>query len=60
MVNRTHVREIRVVGRNTQGVKVMGLKEGDTIASVAKVAREEDEPEAPAEAAEEGGEGSEA
>jgi DNA gyrase subunit A len=41
MVNRTHVREIRVVGRNTQGVRVMNLNEGDKIASVAKVAREE-------------------
>ena len=38
MVNRTHVREIRVVGRNTQGVRVMGLNEGDKIASLAKVA----------------------
>jgi DNA gyrase subunit A len=43
MVNRTHVREVRVVGRNTQGVRVMGLKEGDRVASLAKVAREEDE-----------------
>jgi DNA gyrase subunit A len=41
MVNRTHVREIRVVGRNTQGVRVMGLREGDRIASLAKVAQEE-------------------
>ena len=41
MVNRTHVREISVVGRNTQGVRVMGLKEGDKIASLAKVAPEE-------------------
>ena len=43
MVNRTHVREIRVVGRNTQGVRVMGLREGDKIASIAKVAQEEGE-----------------
>ena len=43
MVNRTHVSEIRVVGRNTQGVKVMGLNEGDKLVSLAKVAREEDE-----------------
>jgi DNA gyrase subunit A len=55
MVNRTHVHEIRVVGRNTQGVRVMGLKEGDKIASLAKVAHEEDEEraestDAPAEA----------
>ncbi len=43
MVNRTHVREIRVVGRNTQGVRIMGLKEGDRIASIAKIAQEEGE-----------------
>jgi DNA gyrase subunit A len=41
MVNRTHVSEIRVVGRNTQGVRIMNLNEGDKIASLAKVAREE-------------------
>jgi DNA gyrase subunit A len=41
MVNRTHVHEIRVVGRNTQGVRVMNLNEGDKIVSLAKVAREE-------------------
>jgi DNA gyrase subunit A len=40
MVNRTHVREIRVVGRNTQGVRVMSLNEGDKIASLAKIAPE--------------------
>ncbi|MHB1425997.1 MAG: DNA gyrase subunit A [Gemmataceae bacterium] len=43
MVNRTHVREIRVVGRNTQGVRIMNLNEGDKIASIAQVAREEPE-----------------
>ncbi len=43
MVNRTHISEIRVVGRNTQGVRVMGLKEGDRLASLAKVAREDAE-----------------
>src|SRR5260370_25819831 len=42
MVNRTHVTEIRVVGRNTQGVRIMGLNEDDKIASIAKIAREED------------------
>jgi DNA gyrase subunit A len=41
MVNRTPVVEIRVVGRNTQGVRIMNLNEGDKIASVAKVARED-------------------
>ena len=44
MVNRTHVREIRIVGRNTQGVRIMDLNEGDKIASFAKVAKEDDEP----------------
>ena len=43
MVNRTHVSEIRIVGRNTQGVRIMNLKEDDKIASLAKVAREEGE-----------------
>jgi len=43
MVNRTHVREIRVVGRNTQGVRIMNLNEGDKIASIAPVVREESE-----------------
>ena len=41
MVNRTHAKEIRVVGRNTQGVRIMNLNEGDRIASLAKVARED-------------------
>lgn len=57
MVNRTHVDEIRVVGRNTQGVRVMGLNDGDKIASIAKVAKEDaaeearatTDPEAPVE-----------
>jgi len=51
MVNRTHVDEIRVVGRNTQGVRIMNLKEGDKIASIAKIAREAVEEERAAGAA---------
>jgi DNA gyrase subunit A len=49
MVNRTHVDEIRVVGRNTLGVRIMNLNDGDRIASIAKVAKEEPatQPEAP-------------
>ena len=50
MVNRTHAAEIRVVGRNTQGVRVMSLREGDKVASVARVAREEEEAETAEEA----------
>jgi DNA gyrase subunit A len=49
MVNRTHVREIRVVGRNTQGVRIMNLNEGDKIASIAQVVREEEEETPPVE-----------
>jgi DNA gyrase subunit A len=47
MVNRTHVREISAVGRNTQGVRVMGLKEGDKLAPLAKLAPEEIAAESP-------------
>ena len=43
MVNRTHVHEIRIVGRNTQGVRIMNLGESDRLASLAKVAREDAE-----------------
>jgi DNA gyrase subunit A len=43
MVNRTHVNEIRVVGRNTQGVRIMNLNAGDKIATLAKVAQEDSE-----------------
>lgn len=51
MVNRTHIREIRLIGRNTQGVRIMNLNAGDKITSIAKVAREE-APEAVAEGTE--------
>ncbi len=40
MVTRSKVDDIRTVGRNTQGVKVMNLNDGDKIVSVALVARE--------------------
>jgi DNA gyrase subunit A len=41
MVTRIQASEIRVSGRNTQGVRVITPNEGDKLASVAKVAREE-------------------
>lgn len=47
MVNRTHVDEVRITGRNAQGVRIMNLREGDKVASVAKVARDEAPEEAP-------------
>ncbi len=38
---RTSVDDLRVMGRNTQGVRVINLKEGDQIAAVAKVVYQE-------------------
>ena len=46
MVTRIRASEIRITGRNTQGVRVISPNEGDKVASVAKVAREEEVPEA--------------
>lgn len=40
---RTGVKEMRVMGRATQGVRLINLKKNDEIAAVAKVAIEEDE-----------------
>jgi len=42
MVIRQSIKEIRVMGRNTQGVRVIKLNEGDTIADIAKVVPEEE------------------
>ncbi len=42
MVIRQSVKDIRVMGRNTQGVRVIRLKEGDKIADIAKVVPEEE------------------
>jgi len=41
MVQRTHVHEVRQCGRNTLGVRIMNLKEGDRIAGMALVPPEE-------------------
>jgi DNA gyrase subunit A len=43
MVIRQSVRDIRVMGRNTQGVRVIRLNEGDKIADIAKVVPEDEE-----------------
>ncbi len=42
---RIHVSDLRVMGRNTQGVKLIRLNEKDGIASVTRIIREEDEEE---------------
>jgi DNA gyrase subunit A len=39
-VQRLLVREINVIGRNTQGVRIMSLDEGDTLAAVVRVPSE--------------------
>ncbi|MBI2191858.1 MAG: DNA gyrase subunit A [Planctomycetes bacterium] len=43
MIVRVPVKTIRVVGRNTQGVRLIRLKEGDRLVSVARVPHEEQE-----------------
>jgi DNA gyrase subunit A len=40
-IQRIAAREISVIGRNTQGVRIMSLDEGDTLAAVVCVPREE-------------------
>jgi len=47
MIIRTRVGEVSVIGRNTQGVKVMNLKDGDRLLAAAVVAS--DEPDGPGE-----------
>ena len=44
-VIRLRVNEIRVIGRNTQGVRLIGLEEGERVVSVARLAEREDESE---------------
>ena len=42
MIIRQHVQDIRVIGRNTQGVRLINLKDADTIADVARVLKDEE------------------
>ena len=44
-VIRLRANDIRVIGRNTQGVRLIGLEEGEQVASVARLAEREDEVE---------------
>ncbi|MGD8305968.1 MAG: DNA gyrase subunit A [Ignavibacteria bacterium] len=43
MVIRQAVKDLRVMGRNTQGVKVINLKSGDSIADIAKVVTDDED-----------------
>ncbi|MBI3778447.1 MAG: DNA gyrase subunit A [Gammaproteobacteria bacterium] len=40
---RTRVKEVSIVGRNTQGVRLIGLEEGEHLAGLERVAESEDE-----------------
>jgi DNA gyrase subunit A len=42
---RTRVKEISIVGRNTQGVRLIGLEEGEYLAGLERVAESEDDSE---------------
>ena len=46
---RVNMKDIRVMGRATQGVRIVNLKEGDKVADVVKVPVAEDLPETPKE-----------
>ncbi len=43
IVIRTNVHNISVIGRNTQGVRLMRIKDGDTVVAAAKIIAEEEE-----------------
>ncbi|MGQ9575501.1 MAG: DNA gyrase subunit A [Thermoguttaceae bacterium] len=43
MIQRVPVSDISVIGRNTQGVRIMSLEEGDTLVAVKRVPREQGE-----------------
>ncbi len=40
-LQRIRVADVSVIGRNTQGVRIMGLGEGDTVAAVVRVPKDE-------------------
>ena len=47
-IQRIAAQDISVIGRNTQGVRIMSLDEGDTLAAVVRVPRDETIADAPA------------
>ena len=48
MIIRLNTADISTIGRNTQGVRLIQLEEGDHLVSVARLAEREDEDEEPA------------
>lgn len=47
MIIRLNTADIRIIGRNTQGVRLIQLEEGDHLVSVARLAEREDDEESP-------------
>jgi DNA gyrase subunit A len=43
VIIRLPVDDMRVIGRNTQGVKIINLDEGDSVIDVARVVKEDEE-----------------
>jgi DNA gyrase subunit A len=39
------VKDIKTIGRNTQGVRLIKIKDGETVGAVARVMEEDDEAE---------------
>jgi DNA gyrase subunit A len=44
---RMRIKDIRVIGRNTQGVRLIDLEEGERVVSLARLAEKEEEEEDP-------------
>ena len=44
-VIRTHAKNIGLIGRNTQGVRLISLEQGEQVVSIARLAEKEDEEE---------------
>jgi DNA gyrase subunit A len=42
---RLRIKELRVIGRNTQGVRLIDIEEGERVVSLARLAEKEDEEE---------------
>jgi DNA gyrase subunit A len=42
---RLRIKDIRVIGRNTQGVRLIDIEEGERVVSLARLAEKEDEEE---------------
>jgi DNA gyrase subunit A len=44
MILRMRAGDVRAIGRATQGVRLIGMEEGDAVVSLAKLAEKEEEP----------------